>query len=194
MATLPSLGTPNARLAEALKQLSAAKFGRPKAIVDQEINRRMETRAPVRPASGQGGQGMAPGAASRPAAGNAARPSGTSGSFLDDWLNKRKAGGAGAPAASGGPQPGAPASPSADTATIRPVGPPADAAKNISSDELARGEVNKIAAELKHELNAPKAKAGSKSKTEDTIELKPGKDDTIFIDQDGSFRVNQNDA
>src|SRR6185437_4496703 len=44
MATLPSLGTPNAKLSSALKQLSAAKFGRPKAMVETEIFKRMETK------------------------------------------------------------------------------------------------------------------------------------------------------
>lgn len=206
MATLPGLGTPNPRLAEALKQLSAAKFGRPKAVVDREINERMRTRAPARPVTGQGFGGAA---ASRPMAGaGAARPAASSsGSFLDDWLNKRKAGVGGPPSAS--PVPAAPTAPpavpsptpsSADMATIRPVGPPIGDTRNISSDELARGEVDKIAAELKHQLNAPKAgikaapKSGTKPKTEDTIELKPGKDDTIFIDRDGSFHINETDA
>ena len=210
MATLPGLGTPNPRLAEALKQLSAAKYGRPKAVVDREINERMRTRAPARPAAGQGFGGTST-SASRPPAAGGVRPGASNGSFLDDWLNKRKASGtgtpqAGAPAASpavGAAQPPATATvvPSADTATIRPVGPPGGDTKNISSDELARGEVDKIAAELKHQLNTPKAGAkaaskagGVKPKTEDTIELKPGKDDTIFIDRDGSFHVNEADA
>ena len=35
MATLPPLGSPNEKLAEALKQLSGAKYGRPKAAVEQ---------------------------------------------------------------------------------------------------------------------------------------------------------------
>src|SRR5665213_1191382 len=48
MATMPALGTPNPRLAEALKQLAAAKYGRPKAIVEEEINERM-TAQEIRP-------------------------------------------------------------------------------------------------------------------------------------------------
>ena len=44
MATLPPLGTPNEKLSAALKQLSAAKFGRPKASVESEIFKRMETK------------------------------------------------------------------------------------------------------------------------------------------------------
>ena len=44
MATLPQLGTPNRRLAEALKQLSSAKFGKPRAVVEKEIFDRLETK------------------------------------------------------------------------------------------------------------------------------------------------------
>jgi len=41
MATLPALGNPNTKLAEALKQLSAAKYGRPKQSIADEINERL---------------------------------------------------------------------------------------------------------------------------------------------------------
>jgi hypothetical protein len=213
MATLPGLGTPNPRLADALKQLSAAKFGRPKALVDKEINERMETRAPARPGTpaGAAGSPSAPGgyagaAGSRPRAGSASAVAGASGgSFLDDWLSKRKPAGhaaaarpASVPTATAPPAPSAPpiaqpAAPSAEMAPIRPVEQPADTTKNISSDEIARGEVNKIAAELKQQLNTPKKQA-LQNKKEHELELKPGKDDTIFIDRDGSFRVNETDA
>src|SRR5581483_12001367 len=44
MATLPPLGTPNMKLADALKQLSAAKYGRPKVVVEEEIFARMATK------------------------------------------------------------------------------------------------------------------------------------------------------
>lgn len=44
MATLPPLGSPNVRLSEALKQLSAAKYGRPKVVVEEEIFARMATK------------------------------------------------------------------------------------------------------------------------------------------------------
>src|SRR5262249_15382497 len=46
MMTLPTLGTPNPRLSAALKQLSAAKYGRPKAVVEKEITERMSIKAP----------------------------------------------------------------------------------------------------------------------------------------------------
>ena len=43
MSTLPPLGSPNPKLAEALKQLSAAKYGHPKAEVEKDIFARMTT-------------------------------------------------------------------------------------------------------------------------------------------------------
>ena len=45
MATLPPLGTPNPGLADALKQLSAAKYGRPRAVVETDIFDRMTTKS-----------------------------------------------------------------------------------------------------------------------------------------------------
>ncbi len=43
MSTLPPLGNPNPKLADALKQLSAAKYGHPKAEVERDIFARMAT-------------------------------------------------------------------------------------------------------------------------------------------------------
>jgi hypothetical protein len=110
MATLPALGTANPRLSVALKQLSAAKYGRPKAIIEQEINERMTTKG-ERPPLGSGfgasplGTGAAtagplasPGASARPA--SAPPPSGGGSSFLDEWLSKRQ--GDAAPAGTAG--------------------------------------------------------------------------------------------
>jgi hypothetical protein len=51
MATLPPLGDPNPKLSGALKQLSAAKYGRPKALVEKEIFERLATKE-VAPAAG----------------------------------------------------------------------------------------------------------------------------------------------
>lgn len=47
MATLPQLGSPNKKLAEALKQLSSAKFGRPRSVVEKEIFDRLSTKPPI---------------------------------------------------------------------------------------------------------------------------------------------------
>ncbi|MBX4201494.1 ATP-binding protein [Candidatus Saccharibacteria bacterium] len=104
MATLPPLGNPNPQLADALKQLSAAKYGRAKAVVEEAIFKRLETKAVARPSSpfgnlppGQTGFGSPSGlppqrnsAGLPPASGTAAKPSTSGSSFLDEWMAKRK--------------------------------------------------------------------------------------------------------
>lgn len=206
MATLPGLGTPNPRLLQALKQLSAAKYGRPKKIVGDEIDERMATREV--PGAGLGAMSANPrGSARSTSAGRAqaaAKPSGNA-SFLDEWLNKRR---------SGVPPPTI--SPASSSLTGQPGGPtqtatdqfrptqtptqPAPATQNISSDAIEQVEVDKIAAELKQQLDTPTPpqpvkpaeveppQLKPKPKTEDIMGLEPGQGDTIFIDRDGSFR------
>ncbi|MBP7807321.1 ATP-binding protein [Candidatus Saccharibacteria bacterium] len=96
MSTVPLLGEPNAQLGQALKQLSAAKHGRPRAKVSGEIMERLKSQpAPIAPAGARPGArpGM-PAAGQYPPAGyppgRAAPPRpGAGSSFLDDWLAKR---------------------------------------------------------------------------------------------------------
>jgi hypothetical protein len=132
MATLPPLGNPNPQLTAALKQLSAAKYGRPKAQVEENIFKRLETKAPQRPALGSGP--MVPGGFNSnlppslrsPAASqfpqsygagpspfgpvpsglppSSPAPTSTGSGFLDEWLSKRKSAGA-APPPGGAKQP-----------------------------------------------------------------------------------------
>ncbi len=94
MATLPPLGNPNPELATALRQLSAAKYGRPRAKVEADIFARLATKEPPRPAFGQPNPFGTPNlgaSAGRPAAPPGAPPISSSGSsFLDDWLAKRR--------------------------------------------------------------------------------------------------------
>lgn len=119
MAGLPSLGKANPKLFDALKQLSAAKHGRPRAVVDAEISERMKTieppkaafGAPVAPGAGFASQ-ASPGA---PAAAQRPKPGGSS--FLDDWLAKRKTG----PPATGAASPAQPGA--ASSMAPRPVAP-----------------------------------------------------------------------
>lgn len=101
MATLPPLGSANPKLADALKQLSAAKHGHPKAQVEKEIFERLKTQTPpapsfaspsARPSFGGASQfgsvtGRSPQTPAAPSPNNA-KPAG--GSFLDDWLNKKQ--------------------------------------------------------------------------------------------------------
>lgn len=100
MAGLPPLGTPNDNLGQALKQLSAAKYGRPKAQVDREIATRLTTIEEPKPA----GPAFGAQAPAMPSAGQSGpRPAvpASAGSFLDDWLAKRNA----APPTTGAPRP-----------------------------------------------------------------------------------------
>ncbi len=205
MVTLPPLGTSNPRLFQALKQLTAAKYGRPKDEIEQEINERMKTIAPAAPARPLAG-GQAPGLASRAGGASAAagRPAGAARqpagpqSFLDEWLDKRQTGRQQSRSAYMQPPAAPSAAPSASAVPATPPPPkkaaqPSGAARNISSNELEENEVHKIAAELKQELDtpAPASVPGAKkpAKTEDTINLQSeGEEgDTIFIDREGSF-------
>lgn len=105
MATLPSLGVPNPKLAEALKQLSAAKYGRQRSLVEKEIFARMETKpvpSPFEiPSSNSSPWGNRQNVSSSPISQpqqtppTAYRPPtppppAKSGSFLDEWLSKKQ--------------------------------------------------------------------------------------------------------
>jgi hypothetical protein len=96
MATLPPFGNPNAKLGEALKQLSAAKYGRPRAAVEAEIFERMATKPESKPSyspSNAGSFGATPsGPLQSPTATipQPPKPAASGSSFLDDWLTKRQ--------------------------------------------------------------------------------------------------------
>lgn len=92
MSWVPPMGESNSKLADALKRLSAAKFGRPRAQIEKEIFERLSVKKPAGPAlQSAGPMGALPGGKS---------PAGSGSSFLDEWLAKRKQmQGAGAPPA-----------------------------------------------------------------------------------------------
>jgi hypothetical protein len=82
----------NPQLREALRQLSAAKYGKPRQAVEKDINKRFETLPPPpaplsSPRTPYGPSSLEP--PYRPAAGN---PPTSSQSFLDEWLAKRRPG------------------------------------------------------------------------------------------------------
>jgi hypothetical protein len=97
MATLPPLGNPNYQLADALKQLSAAKYGRPRNSVEKEIFDRMATKPQPAALAGSGSSsnfgnggafGARPASPALPQGGQ--MPAAAAGSFLDDWMTKRE--------------------------------------------------------------------------------------------------------
>lgn len=89
MSLIPPLGKANPQLADALKKLSSAKFGKPRAEVEQAIFKRLRSGDDERDARKKAALDrmkpagpVAPSAASAPATGGS--------SFLDEWLTKRK--------------------------------------------------------------------------------------------------------
>ena len=177
MATLPPLGNPNPALADALKQLSAAKYGKPKAVVEKAIFDRLATQAPAAPTPVQNpfspapGHAAAPSATARPSFGATPAPAPApaqsgGGSFLDDWLAKQRAK-APAPSLSPArtPLPNTPAQPPTFTAPVRDSQPKQAATDpalhdelqaqdggNVSSAQLDQQEIDDIAEQLKKGL------------------------------------------
>jgi hypothetical protein len=89
MAGSPPLGNPNKELGDAMKQLSAAKYGRPRQIVDKEIEARMEVPEEATKAA----VGVRPGSqATTPRRPQAQAPQSppANASFLDQWMAKKK--------------------------------------------------------------------------------------------------------
>lgn len=78
MTLLPPMAQNNPQLADAMKRLSATKYGFGRAIVEREIFTRLEPPKPERPAMPSGGGAPAQ-----------MKPSG-GGSFLDEWMSKRQ--------------------------------------------------------------------------------------------------------
>ncbi len=82
MSLIPPLGTPNPQLADALKRLSAAKFGRSRPEVEREIFARLRSGDEARDKRKKellSTQGTSP-----------AKPKSSGSSFLDEWLAKRQ--------------------------------------------------------------------------------------------------------
>jgi hypothetical protein len=228
MATLPPLGNPNDHLAAALKQLSAVKYGRIKKQVEEEIFDRMKTITPPAPAtasrpwSAPGGAGAAPAAQRPPAASQAPKAGGSS--FLDDWLQKRRQPSApnpqAAPKPSEAPKP-AMATPGTITTPKTPqmaphapetmhhekvIAPPKhdQKANNITSEQIDKNEITKIADEIKHDLSSGKPQpapfatpAAPKPEIKKPLVAKPldhDEEDTIIIDQEGNLKYKDEEA
>ncbi len=170
MAAIPSLGTPNPKLSQALMQLSAAKFGHPRAVIEAEITERMKTVAPPpRPNFGASPFGTSPGSA--PVTGSSPygpaatkRPPAGASSFLDEWLAKRQN-----PTSPAGLPPAAPRQPVAQPT------PPYEPMAKLAAPEPPK--------------QAPKTAAPPPPLSLDKLEeVEP--EDTIKIDREGNFTNN----
>lgn len=214
MATLPPLGNPNKELADALKQLSSAKYGKPRAMVEKEIFARLETQAPppamtnpfasASPAQANGAASPFAGAPPRPAQPN-------TNSFLDEWVAKQQSA-AGArplpgsanissPTASPAPMTNPFAQPPATSVPPQPIVPPAAPVSlayetgNISSAQLDQKEVSDIAGEIKKNLSGNGATPVKQQPQEADIPLQdPHESDEISIDNDGTIHAASQDG
>jgi len=177
MATLPPLGNPNPGLADALKQLSAAKYGKPRVVVEKAIFDRLATKAPEPKPFQSPFQAGAPAGPARPSFGAAPMsgpapvrppaPVPSSASFLDEWMAKQRAQApapmisparASLPASEPGLGVGEPPAFTAPVVDPQPKKVPGKALEgiqdggNVSSAQLDQREINDIAQELKKGL------------------------------------------
>jgi hypothetical protein len=134
MAWIPPMGEMNTQLSGALKRLTSAKYGRPRAQVEKEIFDRLGSAEKekkdrldkMKAANAAGGPSIA------------SKPSGSS--FLDEWLAKRqKLSGGGSSALPSQPQVAAPATqPAPDRLSLpasnQPQSPPSDKATDNQSE------------------------------------------------------------
>ncbi len=188
MAALPRLGTLNPKLAQALMQLSNAKFGRPRAIVDAEITERMKTKEPPKPAFGSSPFGQPAGAASPfgppPTGPRPVAPAGASSgsSFLDEWLAKRKT----APAGTAGLPPAQP-----PTSLSTPSLPPTPAPTAVPATLPAAPSAIPLPAKTVAKPAEPAKKHGELKLNPDgtAVGSEAEEGDTIYIDRDGNLKA-----
>lgn len=202
MSTLPPLGNPNPQLAQALKQLSAAKYGQPKNKVEAEIFARLATIEDPKPglASPFGPGATYPPAGPRPGVPAAANPMGapksSGSSFLDEWLAKRKVAPAGGSPTPEPPAntPGATIPPSPPVASpVSPAAPtvsPAADTPQLPAQPTAQPEARptKPAVTKVEEPEPPKPAHGElKIDRSDDASGDEELEDTIYIDKEGNL-------
>ena len=139
MSWVPPMGQSNQQLGDALKRLSAVKYGHPRAQVEREIFERLKTADAAQSGAKTGRAAPSAGAKS----GGIGAPKSSSSSFLDEWLAKRKqmTGGSGRPpaaniASTGKMMPPQPAAP--------PMSPPPASTSGAISNPLQSGATSKM--------------------------------------------------
>ncbi|HYF97063.1 MAG TPA: ATP-binding protein [Patescibacteria group bacterium] len=209
MATIPPLGSPNLELGQALKQLSAAKHGRPREAVENEIFARLRTKD--QEDAFQSGQNSSPPNPEPARTSPSGPPASSAGpSFLDQWLAKRQS-------APPSPKPGinrpinSTASPSNVTtktassaskaSIVQHQAPPLSYAKKPSTNPVANPTASQT---IKPDSSLAPEKIQQTIQQPKTNELKISRDssntkpdsngtrnslgDTIYIDRDGNLK------
>lgn len=211
MSLIPPLGQSNPQLADALKRLSAAKFGRPRASVEQEIFKRLRAGDAARDAGATAPAVAAPAAPA--AAGGVSSPSvpaqpatppatSTGSTFLDEWLAKRKkqspaqqqvtvptAAPAPQPAPVAPPQPPAPA-PVVPQPISQPVAPPAPApVPKPEPVPQPKNAVEQTTLKINRDLPVPE-----EEKVPEAVQPEEPTVDEIFIDVRGNLHHTKEEA
>jgi hypothetical protein len=206
MATLPPLGTANPKLSDALKQLSAAKYGKPRAVVEKTIFERMATK-PVasKPAQSFAPQGSTP--VPQGAMLSSSQSMSAPGSFLDEWLAKQRASSPSPTNQQASPNPMASSIPSGPFEPVVPsASMPMMGSGNISSGQIDQAEVDGVARELKKGLQADSENVpimnpvSDRAQTDGVLHIqRPAardavrNDDTIAIDNEGRLQLRDSD-
>lgn len=169
MAWIPPMGEPNQQLSDALKKLSAAKYGRPRDQVERDISARISVQQPSQPAAGAGRSGGAAGGGS---------------SFLDEWLAKRKQMNAKKPQSAAAPS-SAPASRPGSPAAqpTRPQTTPASSAQPLRAQPATPPASSSSQASRPQPASAPRTmpnpSASSPSSTQPTPPPSPAVQDAL---------------
>lgn len=185
MATLPPLGNVNKKLSEALKQLSAAKYGRPRATVEAEIFERLTTKEPPKAATTDSKLSPYSGPSNNLGTSGAPKPPVMPGSasFLDEWLAKRKA------RVGSQPAPFKPTlSPQKQAMSNNPSIPSSQAA--IDQSQQPRPSDNASQTRIEAPISTPSNQTAQVSELTSKMTQNNGtldeNNDTIFIDRDGT--------
>lgn len=142
MSWIPPMGDPNKDLNSALRRLSAAKYGKPRAIVEKEIFARLGSGAKTsQPVGSPSRIGSPSGPPAKPI-----NPTGSS--FLDDWLAKRQQLGGARPATSSASGNGLmPGSSTVASPQLSRLQPPVSPASSMPVTPLAAPSVSAPAAQ-----------------------------------------------
>lgn len=124
MTFVAPMGQPNPQLNDALKRLSAAKYGRPRAVVEKEIFDRLGAAEKAKKARLEQMRSMQQGKAGLASPGQASAAPKPGSSFLDEWLAKRQQLGGQTPKPNSAPAP-ANAAPFGSMGASSPATPPA---------------------------------------------------------------------